>query len=109
MILIILSALAAAIGADPRIPQAIQEAIADIAASAAAVFSSGVTTQPSMATVLTALAGIITALKADPNLPQDMLDKIANLETLTQKALTADQEAQQVVDPSKIGPITPVA
>jgi hypothetical protein len=108
VILLVISALAAALQADSNIPKTITQAIQDVLGTINAIFSSGATTNPSTSTILAALAGVIAALKADPNIPPEVLAKVGDLENILADAIAADKAAQAGVDPTKINPITPV-
>ena len=93
----------------PGISTTLQQIIADITGSAAAVLSSGVVSQPSVTTVLAAWAGVIAALKAQGNLPASTLNSLAQLEIAVQAALMNDAAAAAKVDWSLVHAITPVA
>lgn len=93
----------------PGISAAIKQIIADVAASASAVLSSGVTTGPSVSTILAAWLGVLNALKIDPNINANALAMIAQLEKILQSVLTADAKLAASVDWSQFHSIQPVA
>jgi hypothetical protein len=93
----------------PSISAEFKTIIADISASLGAVFSSGVIQTQNASTVLLALSGVIAALKAEPAIPPAVLGLLGALDRAAQAALAADQQAQVVVDPGTLHPITPVA
>ncbi len=92
----------------PGISATIQQIIADISASIAAILGSGAITQPSVNTILSAWAGVIAALKNDPSLPADSLAAIAQLEKIVQATLLQDAVLAKSIDWSKLQPITPM-
>lgn len=93
----------------PGISTNVQQLIADITASVAAVLGSGAVTQPNLNTILAAWAGVIAALKADPNLPAASLTAVAELEKIVQAVLVQDAVLAKAIDWTKLLPITPVA
>lgn len=93
----------------PGISSGIQQLIADVSGSVAAVLGSGAVTQPSINTILAAWLGVINALKADPTLPADALNAVAQLEKIVQAVLTQDAALAKSIDWTKLQPITPVA
>ena len=93
----------------PGISSTIQQIIADVTASVAAVLGSGVVTQPSVNTVLAAWLGVITALQKDPSLPASSLAAVAQLEKIVQAVLTEDAVLAKGIDWTQLRPITPVA
>lgn len=92
----------------PGISATVQQIIADISASVAALIGSGVITQPGANTILSAWLGVITALKSDPSLPAASLTALAELEKIVQSVLTQDAVLAKSVDWTKLQPITPV-
>ena len=86
-----------------------QQLIADVANSVAAVLGSGAVSQPSFNTVMAAWLGVIQALKQDPSLNADALNAVAQAEKIVQAVLLEDAQLAQSVDWSKLQPITPVA
>jgi len=92
----------------PGISAKIQQIITDITASTSAVLASGVTSQPSINTVLAAWLGVINALKADPTFPQNALGSLAQVEKIVQATLLEDETLAKSIDWSKLQPITPV-
>lgn len=106
---LIASLLAGIVQGVPQISAEIKSIVLAISTSLGAVVSSGVTAGINPTTILAALAGVITALKAIPGLPAATLQAILDLESATAAALSADQTAQQKVDPTQLQPITPVA
>jgi len=93
----------------PGISSTIQQIIADVTASVAAILGSGVVTQPSVNTAMAAWAGVIAALKNDPALPASSLSAVAELEKIIQAVMVQDAVLAKGVDWSKLQPITPVA
>lgn len=93
----------------PGISAKLQQLITDVGNSLAAVFSSGILTQPSVTTALSAWAGVIQALKADPSLPASSLAQIAQLEKIVQAVMMEDAKLAASVDWTQFNPITPVA
>ena len=90
------------LGAIPGISPKIKGIITDVTTGGAAVIASGVTTGPSVNTILAAWMGVINVLKADPNLPKNTIGAIAELEKAVSAALMNDVQASQLVDWSKV-------
>lgn len=109
LITIIIGLVPAILKGIPGISTTVQQLIADISSSVAAVLGSGAVTQPNVNTILAAWLGVITALKADPNLPAASLSAIAELEKIVQAVLAQDAVLAKSVDWSRLHPITPVA
>lgn len=106
---IILGLIPTVLKSIPGISSGIQQIIADITASVAAVLGSGAVTQPNVNTILAAWSGVIAALKNDPNLPATSLAAVAQLEKIVQAVLLQDATLAKAVDWTKLQPITPVA
>lgn len=106
---IILGLIPTTLKAIPGISAGIQQLIADISGSAAALLGSGTISQPSANTVLAAWLGVINVLKADPNLLGASLSALAQLEKIVQAVLTQDAALAKSVDWTTLNPITPVA
>lgn len=92
----------------PGISSTVQQLIADITSSVAAVLGSGAVTQPNVNTIMAAWLGVVTALKNDPNLPQTSLSAVAQLEKIVQSVLLQDSALAKSVDWTQLNPITPV-
>lgn len=93
----------------PGISATLQQIIADVTSSVAAILGSGAVTQPSVNTALAAWAGVISALKNDPSLPSTSLSAVGQLEKIVQAVLTQDAILAKSVDWTQLQPITPVA
>lgn len=105
---LIASLLAGIVQGVPQISAEIKSIVTAIAVSQSAVLSSGVTTNISPTTILTALAGVIAYLKGIKDLPASTLQAISDLDQAAAAALVADQQAQKAVDPTQLQPITPI-
>lgn len=92
----------------PGISSTIQQLIADVTSSVAAILGSGVVSQPSANTALAAWLGVVTALQNDPTLPASSLTAVAQVAKIIQAVLTQDAALAKSVDWSKLQPITPV-
>jgi len=92
----------------PGLPATLLKIIQDVGASVAAILASGVTSAPSVNTVLAAWLGVITSLRNDPSLPAGTLAAIAQLEKAVQAALTEDAVAAKQVDWTLLKPIQTV-
>lgn len=92
----------------PGISATIQQIIADITASVAALIGSGVVTQPTFNTAMAAWAGVITALENDPNLPKTSLQQVLELKKIIQAVQVQDAKLAQAIDWTQLNPITPV-
>jgi hypothetical protein len=109
IITIILGLVPVVLKGIPGISATIQQIIADVTASVAALLGSGALTQPNANTILAAWAGVIAALKNDPNLPASSLSAVAELEKIVQSVMLQDSKLAQSVDWSTFHQITPVA
>ena len=106
---LIASLLPVAAAAIPSLSAEVKQIIIDVAGSLSAISASGVLQGPSASSALVALSGVIAALKSEPNIPPSVLQLIDALDRAAQAALAADKQAQQVVDPTVLQPITPIA
>ena len=107
-VILFLNLIPAILKGIPGISAALQQVIADITSSTAAILGSGVVTQPSVNTILAAWLGVINALKADPNIPPTALTSIAQLEKAVQAAIANDAQAALQVDWSQTHQIASV-
>src|SRR5882724_1885712 len=93
----------------PGISAAVKQVIGDVAGAGGAILTSGVTSGPSVNTVLAAWLGVINVLKTDPNINQNTLAIITQLEKILQNVLAQDAALAKSVDFTQFHPITPVA
>lgn len=82
----------------PGMPAAVMNLIGAGADAASAILGSGVVTEPSVQTALTAWLNIINVLKTNPAIPPATLAAIAELQKAVQAAVSNDADAAKAVN-----------